>query len=166
MNDLKEIEDFAKETLAELTIKYPQLTGWTFKWDRTKRAVGRCFGAPTKEIRLSKNLIPAINDQSKIVDIILHEIAHALAGVGNGHNYVWQKWCHEIGAKTERCVDYDKYINREKIQFKYKDECSNCGNVTGHNRKWKLPRACVICCNEFSGGQYDDKFKLVTTQNY
>ena len=35
-------------------------------------------------------------------DTILHEIAHAIAGVRNGHNHVWKSVCRRIGADPKR----------------------------------------------------------------
>lgn len=47
-----------------------------------------------------------INPDSAVLDTILHEVAHALVGPGNGHNYVWQRMAEKLGAIPKACSEF------------------------------------------------------------
>lgn len=81
------------------------LSGWTFKWDGAKRRAGQC-NYTKRTISLSRPLT-ALHDESKVRDTVLHEIAHALVGAGNGHNGVWRRKAIEIGSDGKRCFASD-----------------------------------------------------------
>lgn len=56
--------------------------------------------------------------------LILHEIAHALAGSGNGHNEVWQRIATEIGSKhVTPLVSRIEFLN-------HKNTIRNCTHPT------------------------------------
>lgn len=76
------------------------LNDWSFRWGRGKRTLGSCSEA-RKTITLSAYYV-AMNDQEHVRNTILHEIAHALAGAGNGHNGKWKTVCRRIGADPKR----------------------------------------------------------------
>jgi predicted SprT family Zn-dependent metalloprotease len=121
-------------------------TGWSFEFDTAKRRFG-CCNYTQKVISLSAPLTNA-NDEIRVLDTILHEIAHALVGHGHGHDSVWRAKCVEIGAKPERCyTDEDTNV----IAGKYRAVCGSCGQV--HNRHKRPPRgrryAC-LCQNHIS----------------
>ncbi|MBI1374282.1 MAG: hypothetical protein GC159_16320 [Phycisphaera sp.] len=86
--------------------------GWRFAWSNGKRQLGRCQirrrrdpstgkYVEIKTIKLSRYLV-ALNNDHEVRDTILHEIAHAIAGLKNGHNSVWKAVCRRIGAKPQR----------------------------------------------------------------
>lgn len=83
--------------------------GWRFEWSQAKRQLGIAEirqkrdgqGVQEKLIRLSWHLV-ALNREDEVRETILHEIAHALAGVHNGHNEKWKRVCRRIGARPER----------------------------------------------------------------
>ena len=80
---------------------------WSFVWDiRAVRRYGQCrYGS--KEIGVTKKLA-SINTIEETKDVVLHEIAHALAGSGHGHDYVWKGWCRKVGARPERCYKAER----------------------------------------------------------
>lgn len=82
-----------------------KIPAWTLRFDRSKRRFGRCNHG-RKEISLSRFLVQ-LNDESKVRDVILHEIAHALAGPGYGHRQEWKLICRRIGAEPIRCYGSD-----------------------------------------------------------
>lgn len=51
-----------------------------------------------KVIGLSKHFIEH-NSRERVMETVLHEVAHALVGPGHGHNIVWQNKAREIGLK-------------------------------------------------------------------
>ena len=64
--------------------------GWSIKGNsRLRRIVGQC-SYKTKEIILGVVYVEH-NDEQEVLETILHEIAHALVGIGHGHDYVWRK---------------------------------------------------------------------------
>lgn len=108
------------------------LQGWVFQWDRAKRRAGRCCYA-TRVISLSIYYVQNNLDKpDDILDTILHEIAHALAGSGNGHNHVWRSWCRRIGARPVRCYDSSKV---EMPRGKYTAKCCKCEREYHYHRK-------------------------------
>ena len=75
------------------------IPGWKFKWSAAHTTLGLCRYS-TKTIFLSKS-ISAINSEEEVVDTILHEIAHALAGSGHGHDAVWKRYCAMVGCRPK-----------------------------------------------------------------
>lgn len=74
-----------------------------------------------KRIRLSKHLV-AMNPEPVVRDVILHEIAHAIAGIENGHNHVWQAACRKVGAKPQRLADESIRV----VEGRYAIVCTRC----------------------------------------
>lgn len=99
-HDLREIEAEAKALIAKHCPMY------SFGWMNKKTVLGDCSYAH-KRIRLSKFHVLK-NDRSITTNTILHEIAHALAGVGNGHNIIWKRWCIQVGANPVRCASVER----------------------------------------------------------
>jgi predicted SprT family Zn-dependent metalloprotease len=86
--------------------------GWRFRWGSGKRQLGSAgvtrrrdpVTGRTIEVRtitLSRYLV-RLNSDEEVRETILHEIAHAIAGVEHGHDAVWQRVCRRIGAKPQR----------------------------------------------------------------
>jgi len=75
---------------------------WGFAFDNAKRRCGNCNFGKWK-ITLSRHYV-AMNDEAEVLDTILHEIAHALAGFKAGHGPDWQKVARRIGATPKRCA--------------------------------------------------------------
>ncbi len=86
--------------------------GWQFRWSHGKRILG-CAQITRKRdwhtrkpveiktIKLSRHLV-ALNSDAEVRETILHEIAHAIAGVEHGHDEVWKAACRKVGAKPVR----------------------------------------------------------------
>lgn len=91
----------AAETIAHQLLAAHPLPGWTFGWNRRKRALGLCRYAQ-RRIELSHYFVRD-NDEPAVRDTVLHEIAHALAGERAGHGPKWKAMCTKIGCKPERC---------------------------------------------------------------
>lgn len=72
--------------------------GWSFKINsRYSRALGTC-NYTKKSIQICKDHVKT-DTYDTVLDTLLHEIAHALVGMGHGHNKVWQAMALRIGAK-------------------------------------------------------------------
>jgi predicted SprT family Zn-dependent metalloprotease len=73
-----------------------------------------------------------INSEDIVLDTILHEIAHALAGHEAKHGRMWQVMARSIGAKAERCADISEVVQVEKP---YAGTCGDCGAVVYRSRR-------------------------------
>lgn len=106
--------------------------GWGFELDNAKRRFGVCRHR-NRTISISKHLA-TLNDEAKVKDTILHEIAHALVGPNHGHDHVWKRKCIEIGAKPERCYSTDE---TNTPTLRYVAKCEACGK---EHQKVKRPQ--------------------------
>lgn len=99
--------------------------GWTFEINNSKRIMGLCKHN-IKTLNFSGNFLRS--DMSEIKNCILHEIAHALAGPGHGHDSYWKAVARSIGCTGDRCYEVEDVVNIAKPQFYL--QCPTC------NRKW------------------------------
>jgi predicted SprT family Zn-dependent metalloprotease len=91
------------EELARRLMKRHGLEDWEFGFNRRQRSLGLCRYVE-RRIELSTHFVAA-HDEPWIRDVILHEVAHALAGHEAAHGALWRAICEAIGAKPERCGD-------------------------------------------------------------
>jgi hypothetical protein len=68
-----------------------------FKFSNDKKKLGYCT---TEYISIQTNHA-LYDDINEIQNTILHEIAHALAGLENNHNIFWKEIAKKIGVKIE-----------------------------------------------------------------
>jgi predicted SprT family Zn-dependent metalloprotease len=127
--------------------------GWYFKFNNRKTSFGVCKGRK-KAIELSKPLCE-LNGLYEVNDVILHEIAHALVGVKQGHNDVWKRKCIEIGAKPERCYSSER-VNTP--QLRYVATCGGCGKI--HDKARKPNPITKIACLCQNGKAWSEKIVL------
>ena len=78
------------------------LEEWHLKLSHGKRRLGSCV-YDTRTINLSRHLI-RLNTEAEVEDVILHEVAHALAGPRAGHGRAWKVEAARIGARPRRCA--------------------------------------------------------------
>ncbi len=126
-------------------------TGWKFVFDNSKRRYGQCRHR-SKQIGVSKHL-SLLNDEASVRDVILHEIAHALVGIGHGHDTIWKAKAREIGCDGQRCYDSK---TTTLVEGKYIAVCCGCGRKHSKHRKTNKNHSCGYC----SGGSYNESFKL------
>jgi predicted SprT family Zn-dependent metalloprotease len=95
----------------------------------------------------------ALNSDEEVRDPILHEIAHAIAGLKNGHNPVWKSICRRIGARPDRLAGEEV----EVIQGRYVIHCPCCGSdlARRHRRvnSIRLARSYCRSCGPASKGR-------------
>lgn len=127
--------------------------GWQFEFDSAKRRFGLCNHG-TKTISLSSHLVK-LNDENRVRNTILHEIAHALVGHKHHHNAVWKAKAIEIGCDGERC--YSDEVN--KPESKYILVCPN-GHTFRRHKELKRTVSCSKCSSK-----YDEQYKLVCKPN-
>ena len=129
--------------LAEGLMAEHKLRGWVFCYNRGKRTLGMC-DYTRKRIELSRYFV-SHNEEAAVLDTVLHEIAHALAGERAGHGPKWRAVCERIGAKPER-------LDREAVMPRghWAATCPGCGSIHRRFRRPLLGRTyvCTSCGRE------------------
>jgi len=133
---------------------------WQFQWCEGKRLFGYCNN--TKKIISLSLPLTELNSEEQVKDTILHEIAHALAPVGEGHGRIWKSICVKIGANPTRCYS-SKDVTKPKAN--YVRVCTTCNVEHQAYRKSRRKVACGACCKKYNEGKYSDKFILKYKRN-
>jgi predicted SprT family Zn-dependent metalloprotease len=137
------------------------LTGWAFAWSNRRAQMGVCE-YNTKTVRVSRHLT---GDPTELVDTLLHEVAHAIAGPLAGHGPEWQAWAVRLGARPKAAAT----ITQDEVDdvYLWVGVCPNCGNKTGRFRLTAQAkrRACGDCCDRHNGGRWSEQFVWVWTRN-
>jgi predicted SprT family Zn-dependent metalloprotease len=139
--------------------------GWKFRWTNRKRSFGLCRITATGEkwIELSAPLV-RLNDETEVTKTILHELAHAMAGLKEGHNNRWKLAALSLGIQPERCFSSED-VATPQGRFRY--ECpKQCGFVASFHRRVNTPRTrsfhlCPKCAKNYRGTPKAVEFKLV-----
>lgn len=144
----------AKRIGEELIEKYCE--DFRLKFNNRKRTLGYCKHS-TLTISLSKEFVK-LNDEDKVRDILLHEIAHALSPLNEGHGRIFKSNAISIGCKNIMSNTTDKSIVSAKGRFVY--TCPNCGNKVHFYRRKSRKSACGECCNKYNGGRFSKDYVL------
>ena len=118
---------------------------WSFEFDNAKRRF-RCCHYTYKRISLSKYLVE-LNDEARVKNTILHEIAHALVGHGHGHDNVWKRKAIEIGCDGNRCFTEKTTVI---VKGTLEAVCPKCSYVHRKFKQPKRPSSCGKCSNVYS----------------
>jgi len=150
------------KALAELLLEQHGLADWQFELNNAKRRFGFCRHS-AKLISTSKHLAE-VNEEPVIQKHLLHEIAHALVGIGHGHDYAWRRKAIEIGDDGARCYTAEEQGGDVKtVDAPYQAICPKCGKIF---KKFRRPRsglrhACPFCCKQYNFGHFTPDFLLV-----
>ena len=118
------------------------LSGWTFRFDRARRRAGLCR-YDRREISLSGPLAE-LYDEADVREVVLHEIAHALAGARHGHDAVWRATARSLGSSGRRLVREGS----PEVEGDWVGACSAGHRVTRFRRP-RRPQACARCAPTF-----------------
>lgn len=123
--------DLAKaQLIARDLMNFHRLENWQFKFSNAVSFFGYCHWSK-KLITLSKNLVE-MNPEEKVIETILHEIAHAIAPKYAHHGPDWKKAAVSIGCAPIRC--YDNTVARPSKRFI--GTCPKCSvTIERHRRK-------------------------------
>lgn len=151
----------AAETLAVFLMKRHKLIdkGWTFKYDNAVKRFGVCRFR-SKTIGLSKKMV-LLNEKEKVMDTILHEIAHAIAGYEAGHGEIWKHVCIQIGAKPNR---YYNPAKTNMVELKYYAKCGACGKE--HQKARLVNKLKKRSCKCQVGKDWNDRVLLNFNSKY
>lgn len=120
------------------------LVDWDFRFDRARRRAGSCVHR-SRTITLSGVLID-IYDEETVRGVILHEIAHALAGPAHHHDAEWRRRARELGAPASARLSGSLPTPRAP----WVGTCPRCG---GTRELYAAPRrvvSCGVCSTEFA----------------
>jgi predicted SprT family Zn-dependent metalloprotease len=134
------------DKVTELAAKLFQqhgITNYSFGFDRAVRRAGLC-DYKNRRITISKHLV-ANGDFDVVHQVLLHEIAHALAGQAAGHGKAWKLKATEIGYRHERINGTD--IAQDVA--KWKGACP-AGHEHFRSRKPSRQLSCKYCAPTFS----------------
>jgi predicted SprT family Zn-dependent metalloprotease len=127
-------------------------TVWTFGFDNAKTRAGLCSFA-SHRITVSRHLASRYEDD-EIHQILLHEVAHALAGPRVGHGPRWKAIARELGYDGKRTHD-------GAIADEFAPWVGTC--PAGHiHYRYKRP-ARVLACGKCSR-RFDPKFAISWAQ--
>ena len=135
MADLKRVRIWAN-ALIQLHLD-PDL--WSFDFDNAKRRAGLC-NYTRHRITVSRYLASRFDDD-EIYQVLLHEVAHALAGPDAGHGSKWRRVARDLGYEGGRTHDgeiaaeYAKWVGRcpaghEHVRFRRPTRSNSCGKCS------------------------------------
>lgn len=120
--DLQKADQFAWARLDQYGL---QKLGWTFIFEtRPFKRMGIC-DYRKKRIGITRWFVE-LNDEDVVYDVILHEIAHALAGSRAHHGDDWKIQCLRIGARP--CARIEASSFNHLVQT-WVAVCSGCGQL-------------------------------------
>ena len=116
---------------------------WTFSFDNAKTRAGQCDYAAHR-ITVSRYLAARYGDD-EVHQILLHEIAHALAGSRSGHGTRWRQIASGLGYEGSR-------LHSGAIASELAPWIGACPAGHTHYRYRKPARAlsCGLCSKRFS----------------
>lgn len=126
------------ETHAVALMREHGLGAWVFAWDRAVRRAGRCMHSGQR-ITVSRVFAEEASTM-EFEQVMLHEIAHALAGHAAGHGPAWQRIARNIGYVGGRTLGWEFARHRapwlgkcpsghETVRFRrprYEVSCGQC----------------------------------------
>lgn len=136
--ELTQVEALARELMA----KHGLLPTWRFAFDYAKRRAGACRHRDTT-ITVSRHLM-ALYPEKLVREVLLHEIAHALAGAEHKHDAVWKRTARSIGSTGRAKLP----VTAPQAPAPWIGRCPNGHEYTRH----RLPRSggtCSICAPTF-----------------
>lgn len=115
---------------------------WTFGFDHAKRRAGLC-NYDARRITVSRYLMAEFDDD-EAHQILLHEVAHALAGPKSGHGPKWKAIARELGYVGGRTHDGDV----ARALAPWLGECP-AGHEHVRFRRPTRPMSCGTCARGF-----------------
>lgn len=121
---------------------------WTFGFDSAKRRFGLC-NYSDQHITVSRYLVD-IHTLDETMQVVLHEIAHAISGKRAGHGKKWLATAKALGYRAEKMAGTE--IAQETAKF-----IGVCPNGHEHFRFRKPTKAlsCAVCSS-----RYDKRFLI------
>lgn len=114
---------------------------WSFGFDHAKRRAGQCDYAK-KRITVSRYLAARFDDD-EIHQVLLHEVAHALAGHQAAHGAAWKRVARELG--------YTGGVTHRGAAVELAPWVGRCpaGHTAYRHRRPTRPTSCAGCSRTF-----------------
>lgn len=125
---------------------------WSFGFDNAKRRAGQC-DYTKKRITVSRYLAARFEDD-EIHQVLLHEVAHALAGHKAAHGPAWKRIARELG--------YDGGVTHHgETAVELAPWVGTCpaGHITYRHRRPTRATSCAKCSRS-----YDARFQFTWTR--
>jgi len=123
--------------------------GWSFAFDHAKTRAGACDHG-RRRITVSRYLAASWDDD-EIHQVLLHEVAHALAGARAGHGPRWRRVAAELGYAGKRTHDGPIAVDRAP----WLGACP-----AGHeHHRFRRPTRAMSCAR--CSRRYDPRFLIV-----
>ena len=129
-------------TWADALIRMHLDPSWTFAFDNAKTRAGLC-NFTAKRISVSRYIAQRSEDDD-IHQVLLHEVAHAIAGPKEGHGATWKRIAAELGYDGGRT--HDGPVPNELAPWV--GHCPN-GHISYRYRKPTRPTSCGVCSRRF-----------------
>lgn len=116
---------------------------WSFQFDSAKRRAGLC-NYTDRVISISRYLVD-IHNMDETQQVILHEVAHAVAGKSAGHGKKWLSTAKRIGYRAEQ-------FTGDEIAVETATWIGRCPAGHMHYRYRRPTRmlSCTICSSGFN----------------
>ncbi|MFM1796128.1 MAG: hypothetical protein RLZZ340_805, partial [Actinomycetota bacterium] len=137
-----EKQDLIKALAERKIAEHLDLENWKFEFDSAKRRAGLCNYTEQK-IQLSKYHVD-IHSVDENMQVVLHEVAHAMAGSEAGHSKVWLATAKRIGYRAEKFTG--KEIAQETAPWM--GVCP-MGHKHYRYRRPKQMVSCALCTKNF-----------------
>ena len=130
---------------------------------RMRTTAGRAWW-PARLIELNPKI--DLLEPQQTARTLRHELAHLIAYERAGrrkiepHGVEWRHACTELGIAGEK-VCHQLPLPRATQKIRYLYFCPQCQTEIKRVKKIKRAMACYPCCKQFSGGDYDARFRLV-----
>lgn len=146
----------AARSLARTLMNDYGLQDVAFSFDRGKSRFGCChwkrMNKEVEKITFSEHLV-RLNDESRVRNTILHEIAHALAGYGQHHNAKWKRIALSIGCDGRPCYSSN---NTNTVPHVWEATCRVCHKVFKMHRRPSSARVCPCAAAKRALHGYED----------
>ena len=118
-------------------------SSWSFEFDHAKTRFGQC-DHHKRRITISRHL-SARADDDEVHQVLLHEVAHAIAGSRAGHGPQWKKVARELGYDGGRTHDHP--VADEKARWR--GVCPAGHEIIRFRRPSKAT-SCAKCSSRFN----------------
>jgi RimJ/RimL family protein N-acetyltransferase/predicted SprT family Zn-dependent metalloprotease len=135
--------DFIRALAERKMAEHIDLENWQFGFDSAKRRAGLC-NYTNMTITISRYLVD-IHSIDESMQVVLHEVAHAMCGKREGHSKKWLATAKSIGYRAERFTGSE--IAQETATWV--GTCKN-GHTHYRYRQPSRPLACGLCDRGFS----------------
>lgn len=123
---------------------------YRFVFTSAKRTFGRC-NYVTRTIGLSKGLA-TLNNEDQVLDTLLHEVAHAIAGAEARHGEQWKQTARSLGCAAKALYDSKVVV---AVPRPFIGVCPGCQKqVTRYRRK-------RISCSKCGEGKFNPAYLFV-----